>query len=370
MVTELRHLPIPATAQNAYGEATFYHGLIQNVGDELSALFARDTQIEAELNAQDRQMLTKRRAVDIRGLIAHVQDQGDLVALKSQIDSQIAAAEAAWTPLFVGGNSTQSRFLTFVADAVAGCQGNPDPSCVTVATRERCIPATHLAYAGWFNAINDALEKSQQWQRIYSRRVSALAAHFKNPLEYELALHVITFHGDHLFEAMANQAALLAAALEFATDGDTNTPLCINSPDPPAYTPPPPVKPSAADPCAGDMKDFNLVASFGPVKVKASCEQFSAEVSGEGWISPFGQIGYNIREGTLTVVAGAKGQVGLGPVSADFKSGVYVKVGNDGFRDVGWRIGPNYKVSSGPAEFRSSDTMDLTFVGALGSTVL
>ena len=50
--------------------------------------------------------------------------------------------------------------------------------------------------------------------------------------------------------------------------------------------------------------------------------------------------------------------------------GVYVKVGNDGFHDAGWRVGPRYTVCAGPAEFNPDAMMNMSFVGAFGNTVL
>jgi hypothetical protein len=369
-VTELRTLPIPATAQNLFGEAAFYRGLADDAGNELSAWQTRDAKIRAQLAAQQREQITQRRALDIQQLVAKVQDGGDLVALQSQIDAQRAEAEDEWTQLMLGDNSNPGgKLLDFELAAAAQCEGNPDPNCQTVNVRESCIPATHLAYAGWSNAITSALEKSQEWQRIYSRRVSALAAHLKNPLEYEVAMGLVKFHGILLFRELATDTAVWAAVLEEAVD-DNGVPLCIQSPDPPGYFPPPRVAPAGPGACPPAVMDVNFVFSLGPVTLKANCEEFSAEGSGPGWLSGFGEVHYNVREGTMTVFAGAKGEVGLGPVKGDFKSGVYVKVGNDGFRDAGWRVGPSFTVGAGPAEFNPSGTTDMSFVGAFGSTSL
>lgn len=366
-VTELRNLPLPATAQNAFGEAAFYRGLADGAQNEYSALDTRDREIRAQLAAQDRELITKRRALEIQEQVVKVQYQGDLVALDNQIVAQLAAAQAAWAPLFL--SEGPGSLYDFSVQAAVACEGNPDPNCETVEIRARCIPATHLAYAGWLNAMTAALEKSQQWLRIHSRRVSALAAHLKNPLEYEVAMNLVRFHGILLFKSLATDTAVWAAVLELAVD-DNGVPLCVQSPDPPGYVVPPPVPAAGPGACPSGAADFNLVFSLGPVTLKANCEEFSAEGSGPGWLSGFGEVHYNFREGTMTVIAGAKGEVGLGPVKGDFKSGVYVKVGNDGFRDVGWRVGPSYTVGTGPAEFNPSGTTDMSFVGAFGSTVL
>lgn len=43
-----------------------------------------------------------------------------------------------------------------------------------------------------------------------------------------------------------------------------------------------------------------------------------------------------------------------------------IKVGNDGPRDIGWRVGPSYTVGAGAAQFGGGDTMDVSF-GLRGS---
>jgi hypothetical protein len=91
------------------------------------------------------------------------------------------------------------------------------------------------------------------------------------------------------------------------------------------------------------------------------------EASSKGWIQGFAEVKYDRRAGETTIFAGAKGEVGLGPLKGDFKSGVCVKSGATGFKDVGWRVGPQVKISSGPVEFGKSDYMDFSFVGAVGT---
>ena len=54
-------------------------------------------------------------------------------------------------------------------------------------------------------------------------------------------------------------------------------------------------------------------------------------------------------------------------VDAGFKSGIYVKVNQQGdLVDTGWRVGPNVKVVGGNAEFTAfKDEIDLSFTSSL-----
>ncbi len=78
-----------------------------------------------------------------------------------------------------------------------------------------------------------------------------------------------------------------------------------------------------------------------------------------------GEVTYDNRAGTITLVAGGKaGQKVGGVVEPGFKSGLYVTFDTDGgVRDVGWRVGPS--VTTGLGGFEASaynDEMDLSFL--------
>jgi hypothetical protein len=78
----------------------------------------------------------------------------------------------------------------------------------------------------------------------------------------------------------------------------------------------------------------------------------------------FVDVKFNFRTGNVSVWAGAKGGGKVGNVvDAGFKSGVYIKVNQQGdLVDTGWRVGPNVKVVGGNAEFTAfKDEIDLSF---------
>ena len=78
---------------------------------------------------------------------------------------------------------------------------------------------------------------------------------------------------------------------------------------------------------------------------------------------------YDRRTGSVTVFGGSKGSIGAGGAKGEFKSGIYVRVGQNGPEDVGWRVGPSTSVGGGPVEFSgASDQIDLSFVDTLSST--
>lgn len=72
----------------------------------------------------------------------------------------------------------------------------------------------------------------------------------------------------------------------------------------------------------------------------------------------------------MTVFAGSKFKAGLGPAEVQFKSGLYLTTDGRGeVADVGWRVGPEVKASSGPYEVGVwKDYQDISFLGALGTS--
>lgn len=111
--------------------------------------------------------------------------------------------------------------------------------------------------------------------------------------------------------------------------------------------------------------------SLGPIEVKANCEKVTGEASRQ--VSPLlhalGEVGYEYRTGTLTVVAGAKAKGGRVGVEGSFTSAIHLTVDtSDGgsFTDVGMQVGPEPVATSGPLEGKVySDEMDISFVAGL-----
>ncbi len=65
--------------------------------------------------------------------------------------------------------------------------------------------------------------------------------------------------------------------------------------------------------------------------------------------------------------AGSKGGGTVGGVEAGFKSGIYIKVDQQGeLVDTGWRVGPSVSVGAGAAEFSAwENEIDLSFTSSL-----
>jgi tetratricopeptide (TPR) repeat protein len=367
--TEMRNVPIPNLPETAYGESDFFVQLTGANSSALNGNIARQNQLRQQLDAANRLALSKRRTAETISLIDQVSLNSDLVTLRDQMASKLDAAQAEWRPLFQGTDTHRALFLDYEQAAEDACSGIVDEpahtQCFDSEVRQRCIPKTRSVYSSWFTEMNQAYDKAKQYQRLYSKRVSGIAANLSDPRAYELAQLYIEVNGRVLFDEIAQPVSPFAFVLESATDDDV--PLCVSSPDPQAPDPPPQISPQGPGGCPDALKGFSLNIDLGVASLSADCEELGIQGSTPGWIGAFGEVKFNVRDGTATIFAGAKGEVGLGPLSGDFKSGAYVKVGRDGPRDLGWRVGPSYTVGAGPAQFGGSDTTDLSFVGALGN---
>lgn len=364
-VTHLRDIQIPATARNAYSSWEFYRALLDENGAKHSQVADRIRALEARMGERRLQVLPaeRQRMDSLQIMIYEAGQSPELLALRDRIDREVKDAEDAWMHIF---NNENPLMLRWTHESVTECENDPDPSCYTREMRERCIPEVAQAHGAWTVAIDAAVADAERWMDVYSRSTSAIASNFKGTDGHELALREIEWEEIMLYDQIVSQVRTWGATLYFYTS-DAGVPLCVQSPDPPGYSPPPPVLPQTSGPCPDGLKGLSFAMTLGPVSLSGNCEELTAGGGGEGWIAGFGEVTLNMRDGTLTVFAGAKGEVGLGPTTGDFKSGVYVKVGMDGPRDVGWRVGPSYTVGAGPAQFGASDTMDLSFVGGLGS---
>ena len=369
--TPMRAIQIPATARNAYSAEDYYFGLDQAAGAEQDAVTTAMQNLESQMD-QERLTLnpaTRSRTDGLRTMLYKASQAPDLVALRNQIDGLLGAggdAEDAWGPIFGGVGFPSPEYLDWIQEVAETCDGDPDPNCFTREMRPICIPEVSQAHGAWSVAMDSAVTKSQQWMKTYSKRVSAIGSNYASAKGHGLTERYIEFNEIVLYRAIVSQAHLWSAILETQTD-DNGIALCVQSPDPPGYTPPPPSPPQGPGGCPDALKSFSFSFALGPVNVSGNCEELTAGGSTPGWVGAFGEVTLNVREGSLTVFGGAKAEVGLGPLSGDFKSGAYVKFGSDGPRDAGWRVGPSYTVGAGPAQFGRSDTMDLSIVGALGS---
>jgi tetratricopeptide (TPR) repeat protein len=223
---------------------------------------------------------------------------------------------------------------------------------------DRCIPATRIKHQQWLDEIQEAYDAGVAHQRAVSKRISAIAARVKDPHLHRLILLGIEDHEDGSFFLVQQPAMSWANNLRIDEQG------CVEAPEPPPAAAPDPAAGQSPGACPDALKSTNALFDIGPVQLKVSCEQVQLAGSlGEGWIKGFGELTYDFRAGKISVFAGSQGEVGAGPFKADFKSGLYITVNNQGVEDAGWRVGPSVTVGAGPLEYNPSDMVDISFVG-------
>lgn len=236
------------------------------------------------------------------------------------------------------------------------CQGSSDPDCFPREMRARCIPRTRQYHQQWLDEITEAYAAGQRFHGTLTKRMSGIAANFKSPDHYELAmLEIETLE-------FAQFGSLLQSASYWTQQVKLHQDYCVESPEPPGQTETGKAEPEGSGPCPPLLKAINAVIELGPATLKANCDEVSLEGSlGSGWISGFGEVTYDARGNTITVVVGSKGSVGVPGVKGEFKSGVYVRVepGGRAGRGLARRPGGEHRRRAGGVRAQGRDRHQL-----------
>jgi tetratricopeptide (TPR) repeat protein len=364
----LRDLQWPAAPRHTPAFFDFIVGFENRESAGLRRRVARDSELRTQLRDMPDVLPLERDHRDELITFAHtVTDTKVTRDLQSRF---FAAVDKTWDVshrMWVDGDA-ETEYQRFQKGAFDACENSEEDwePCITRELQARCIGPTNQAHQEWLDRMNEAWQLGREYHRQRSLLSSAVAAHLKD----EKAREVIKLFIEG--EEFSTLALLTQSARNWAFNIDSRknsegTHYCIDDPLPPEAQDPGETPGAQASPCEGDVKSFNLLWKIGPVTLKASCEELALEGATEGFIQAFGEIKYDYRGNKITVFGGAKGEIGMENVlKGDFKSGIYVQVGDDGIQDLGWRVGPSYTVGGGPAEFNPSDTIDLSFVGALG----
>lgn len=229
--------------------------------------------------------------------------------------------------------------------------------------RASCVPAAKGWHQSWLAAESAYYDKLDEYFRAYSQRASAIAAHIKDPDAHRRAMLAIETSEQIFFRAAQDHAYYWTTAFRRYKED------CVEGSDAPpstAGTEPSPAKNAGA--CPRFVEGIRAVIDFGVANVKVDCSEIELGGSlGAGWIKGFGKVGYDFRTGRVTVFAGSQGAIRGGPLSAEFRSGIYLTASSQGIEDVGWRVGPGVKVDGGFSEFKLSDSVDISFVSAFAT---
>jgi tetratricopeptide (TPR) repeat protein len=364
-VTEFRHFPFPALPVNAAANADFYKTLDDTESARSTAEVNKISQLQTQLNQvlASKNLATQERTQELLNLGYSVGQADDLKALDATLETKTHAANNAIDALFGQGGQYQQ----FISQAFDACVDDPDPdACFAREMRSRCIPAAKLTHQEWLNDLNVAYGAAQQYMRIASKRISAIASHFKTDAAYQLLMQQVVEDDLVMYGLFAQSAMFWSGPLAGLTDPNDGRPYCVETPEPEPVQDPGDVAPQGSNPCPPGLQSFSASLELGFATVEANCNELTVGVESEGWIAGFAEVSFDFKEGSATIFAGAKGEVGLGPVKGDFKSGLALKCDADGPQGLAWRVGPSYTVSAGPAHFGGSDYEDITIVGSMG----
>jgi hypothetical protein len=246
----------------------------------------------------------------------------------------------------------------FFEEARQACEGSKETDCFEREMNDRCRPALKSYHQGWVTRMEQFWAATNAYHRASTKRMSAVAEHIADPDRHAIAM--LTIEG---WES-AHYYGVLQEAGFWAHDEWIRADHCIEPYQDPDASTSPDAAAASGTACPDTLKSSNALLDVGPLQLKFSCEQVQlAGNLGEGWIRGFGEVTYDFKAGKISVFAGSQGEIGGGPFKADFKSGLYVTVNQQGFEDAGWRVGPSYTVGAGPAEFNPSDMVDISFVG-------
>lgn len=354
--SRMRDVELPGFPDRAVKLEPYYPELASRLGAEVVARSAREQALDQVLNARydtwSRAQRDRYRGVwrRINGASREPDLASQSAAINRKLDEVSDDAFEFWI----------TRYQAMLFRASSDCE-SAGSECFPLRMNELCRPALRSAHQEWLDHMQEAYDLSAAYYRALSRRMSGYASHLSDP--DAVARVKLSIAG---FENTLMQGLVLDATFwTNATKNHAN--YCVEPADAqPAEQPEAPAV-DAGGPCPPTIKAISAVLEVGPAKVKVNCDEVKIEATwgGNAWIKGFGEVSYSFSHGTMTVLAGSKAEVKLGVAKGSFKSGLYLTVDRDGFRDAGWRVGPSATGALGPIEFKPyKDEIDISFVGA------
>ncbi|WP_183094736.1 CARDB domain-containing protein [Nocardioides stalactiti] len=364
----LRQLPIAETPTQAADMRPVYYGIANGFQAEIQANIDEANRLEQHLrdtdDARTRAEIDRRN--DILVLLYRTHLEGDVEdaqqALYDEINKLTEIKEEFW-----GGGTgeveyTYGRFLEEASDACAGSEEDYD-TCFTREINTRCRPALNQQHIRWRTRILAAQDKANHYFEVWSKLMTGYAANLADEEAHRLAFTHIDGLERDVYALLVQQAQFWSHNVNLARDHCVE-PLPAEILNPPAN---PDIQ--SGTKCEGALKAMNLRATLGPSTVKISCERIE-----QGFALPvlplleaFVDVKFDFRTGNVSVFAGSKGGGTHTGVEATFKSGVYIKVNQQGeLVDAGWRVGPSVSVGAGSAEFSAYEgEIDMSFTSSL-----
>jgi len=359
----LRELFLPATPKQGPALHPFY---VQQQGPDhfadITARQQKEQQLRTKWENKDLNPLTRRQGNRLLVASYRASQSPKIKAMQKAYFDQVNVVHKIHEDFWCGDQGcteATTEVTKYRNQATAICEASNEDwdSCFDREFGDRCRPATKLRHQEWLDEIQEAYDLADAHQRALSKRISAIASHAKDPDLHQLILIGIQDHEDGTFFLVQQPAMFWTNNLRIDEEH------CVETPDPPAPGTPDSPAPGSSGPCPDALKSTNAVLDLEIVQLKFNCEQVQLTANGEGWIRGFAEVSYDYRAGKISVFAGSQAEIGAGPLKADFKSGLYMTVSNQGLEDAGWRVGPGYTVGAGPVEYNPSDMVDISFVG-------
>lgn len=356
---QLRSLQLPPTPDEAAADRAFYREIHGQQFTEITQANEENQALDAR---RKNSPLTKANERRLRILRVYAN-----TGLETPAGKAVKAEHSEYGSTAGKIMELRANYWGYTADTQRGTYPEMRRAYPGIAERrQHCVPATRDIHQAWLNAMTRYIELSGQLVAIYSRRATATASYIKDPIGREEILLDARQFESTVFYGIAQHVKF------WAEDMYDHRQECVESS---AAGQQENVTPEAAEAsaelCNGAAKGLNFNFVLGPISFAVNCESVTGGIATEGWIAGFAELGYDFKSGTVTAFAGAVGKLdaeGL-PVAGDFKSGIYVSADGNGPKDIGWRVGPSYTVGTGAVTYSGSDTVDMTFVGAIDNLI-
>lgn len=361
----LRQLPIPETPAQAADMRPVYKGISDGFTAEIQAKIDKANRLEQHLRETDeartRAEIDRRDSIFVLTYRTHLDPdvKSAQTALYETIDKLTEIKEEFW-----GGGTGELPYTygELADDASAACQGSQVPNCWLKEMNRTCRPALNTAHIRWRTMILKAQGQANHYFEIWSKLMTGLAANLIDEEAHELMLNHIDGLERDVYALLVQQAGFWSHLVDLYRE-ECVDPLPAEILNPPANE-----EVSSPGACTGALKAMNVRAKLGSSSLKITCERIEQSISAEvlPLLHLFLDVKFDFRTGNVSVWAGVKGGTS-GPIDAGFKSGLYVKVNQQGeLVDTGARVGPSLSVGAGAAEFGAyNDEIDLSITSSL-----
>lgn len=319
---------------------------------------------------------SERRYLDLSGAIVSLVKRPDIAALEKRLtDRQTEIGQ--YEDQFFEGFAPGSKFPTWQHESSEACKDAPNyDQCYHDAYFSRCRAPITAAHGHWLGLMNAQLVDYAELEHLYYPLATGLAANIADPGREEIESLQIDDFVDGQFNTWIPTYAGFWASLVYLTQ-------CWDNPSATEQPGTTEVGTPHAEPCSDFLRGVKIAWKIGrdeklgipfDFSIEVNCEKISVEASGKvaggdlGWIGAFGEVSYAPGTGKFTVFGGPKagGKIPGTSIGGSFKDGIYVTVGSDGVKDVGFRVSPTVQVGLDNFSVKGGKGLDFSFAPVFG----